>query len=38
MDYHPALEGTEDEDGWEEMDAEEEDMGIGVSDGEITAS
>lgn len=34
MDYHPALEGSEDEDGWEEMDAEDEDMDLGVSDGE----
>lgn len=33
MDYHPALEGSEDEDGWEEMHAEDE-MGLGVSDGE----
>jgi WD repeat-containing protein 23 len=32
MDYHPALEGSEDEDGWEEMD--EDEMGLGLSDGE----
>jgi WD repeat-containing protein 23 len=32
MDYHPALEGSEDEDGWEEM--EEDEMGLGLSDGE----
>lgn len=34
MDYHPALEGSDDDEGWDD-DAEPEDdeMGLGISDG-----
>ena len=34
MDYHPALEGSNDDDEWEEeADNEDEEINLGISDG-----